>query len=1805
MDLNNSINLNMIDRNESNLDSNKTTITTSIVYKKLNGRVVDGEISGATVFFDINRNGLLDENEPYTKSNKRGFFSLEINESEAKDYSIPLVAFGGKDVRLNREFEEILMAFRDKNSTNVNITPITTLIANNMLSNIDNGNLKSKSKLQKITSDELFKLLYESKRKFGELFDLKEEILMADPIELALKGNLSLLETNMKVNRVAKELKKAVKKNLINKRIEALNSYRALSRALIKAQEEAKKGDVALVDAINYVSKIAPEVFDKNLIENVRAVTKFALEEFNKNWEKSKKDIVSALKEEREFVILQETEKNIEDQIAQYDNNGDGLPDNPEDIISLQDRVDTTDSVVNTNTTNNTDTTDPVVNTNTTNNTDTTDPVVNTNTTNNTDTTDPVINTNTTNNTDTTDPVVNTNTTNNTDTTDPVVNTNTTNNTDTTDPVVNTNTINDTNTTDMNTTIELDTNSSLVSLKVAEPFFMEYNQSGKYTLQNAPKGMRIIDSGYLTWTPSKLQTGDYNITLLKDGIEFDKINIRVEDNSSFETNGYFLDLSLNSSSDANGSEEAPFSNMEKACSVAKAGDTIYIRGGIYKSSNYLDGNLDKLAFVKVVGCNGEEGKNITIRPWGNEQVKILTDGYLGISIFGSSYVTLDGFEVEGVARKISLEEAAKNWWTDYKYYNGGGISVTNSATAITHDITIKNCIVHDVPAAGIHSYGPTHINIEDNIVYNTNWWTTKGTTGIGIVLATDLDGDDENTTYNKIQGNLIFNTEQRIFSRVWNKSGANIVIDEGEGILVQEGMLTTTDEDGSERTGYYGRYLVQNNILAYNSSGIVANLADRVDIFNNTLYNNGVIAISPYNNRAIGGISLNTSDDTVLVKNLVQATPNTTVYWLNRDSTNIQKSDNHMSGYFLNYDFVNYDGIVKHSVDEPLLKNPEVGDFSPIDELSGIGSNTDIITKAKKLGIEILPTNFDVNKSELLKLILDNIPSDVNMTGYEEDDRNGYLHIRFPDDHSHTIITGDNNYTLEIPLVYLEDFNLTQEYNITQKIEPIVDTNSVIEYKSSGKNMLTNGSFELGIGTEPYYIGWSPENARAGMNEPPLPIIDETTAMYGKKSIKFTLPNKDNYFIIDFKPPYIADSGDYKIYMGVSAKTDCPDEIMLNLYTNADARIQSDEWKRYRFNVQTSKPAYPIYKFRLINLTEDNRSCNIWLDGFTWSLEEADTENFVRSDVVEAVFVSKPNRISMHFDSDDVILEANIDSNESIDTVAELHIRDLTRDGLDKVYAQKDLNLSEGIVSSLNFNLGKMKHGAYMAHLVILDKNSSKILGEAREKFSVMSDLTKIKPPVDFVVGIHGGLNTFSENRTFDYRGYWSVDEYYKEAYQIGIRAQRIIVGIPQIMPEGEIDFSLEAPAIDSASENNCTTVLALNPFLDVEKDYEPTGDNAGDWVVTDENKLVDGVNDYKDLYRLPEDKLVDLYKYVANRFNGKLLAIENENELNMFYTSDGMGYAVRDLFEPIYEPFKEIAPDIPILVDITMDFYGGDFTKHFFENDGAKYSDGVTYHPYGREWIYVKTSNGDEHYGINFIKRNEDYINADYNVSKELIMGMSEIHEIGTLSSVGWDAMQRILLDWSGGAKFSAGILGEGLYFLEARDKNEWQEKSPHAPGIGAVAINGMYSVLGGYRLLKRIDLEETNSKILVVAFENNESDYKYAIAVAQGDVPDQIATLNVTLPADTIFFDQWGEKLDSVATPLKLSNEILYIKSNSYDLIQAFEDINATDDLIWIDEPNGYNYTPELLDFTVRPDPTWYHELLNSGIRPRTKRE
>jgi hypothetical protein len=273
-------------------------------YTLIDGRVVDGEIKDATIFYDINRNGLLDSGEPNCKSDSEGKFELKVEKKLFDNYTIPIVSNGGFDIRANAKYNQTLMAFRQKGSSSVVLTPLSTLVAVDVLDNLESTKALRASN-SAIDVDTLFAKLADAQQKFAELFELDYKLLTKDPIELALNGNLKLLETNIKVNKVAREIKKAIKKDLKQKSKDAIRSFRALSKALKEAQKQAKKGDEALAEAIDYIATVEPDAFNKDVIPSVKESTKFVISQFNKSWNESKPQIISALKDkQKEFEEL-------------------------------------------------------------------------------------------------------------------------------------------------------------------------------------------------------------------------------------------------------------------------------------------------------------------------------------------------------------------------------------------------------------------------------------------------------------------------------------------------------------------------------------------------------------------------------------------------------------------------------------------------------------------------------------------------------------------------------------------------------------------------------------------------------------------------------------------------------------------------------------------------------------------------------------------------------------------------------------------------------------------------------------------------------------------------------------------------------------------------------------------------------------------------------------------------------------------------------------------------------------------------------------------------------------------------------------------------------------------------------------------------------------------------------------------------------------------------------------------------------------------------------------------------------------
>ena len=91
----------------------------------LSGKVVDGYINGATVFCDLNQNGVQDAGEASTSTSGQGDFTL------ASACSATVVSVGGTDIGTGYAFQGTLKAPAGA----VVVSPLTTLIAGTGLSN--------------------------------------------------------------------------------------------------------------------------------------------------------------------------------------------------------------------------------------------------------------------------------------------------------------------------------------------------------------------------------------------------------------------------------------------------------------------------------------------------------------------------------------------------------------------------------------------------------------------------------------------------------------------------------------------------------------------------------------------------------------------------------------------------------------------------------------------------------------------------------------------------------------------------------------------------------------------------------------------------------------------------------------------------------------------------------------------------------------------------------------------------------------------------------------------------------------------------------------------------------------------------------------------------------------------------------------------------------------------------------------------------------------------------------------------------------------------------------------------------------------------------------------------------------------------------------------------------------------------------------------------------------------------------------------------------------------------------------------
>lgn len=185
----------------------------------------------------------------------------------------------------------------------------------------------------------------------------------------------------------------------------------------------------------------------------------------------------------------------------------------------------------------------------------------------------------------------------------------------------------------------------------------------------------------------------------------------------------------------NGSLATPFATINKAASVARPGDTVFVRGGVYRQT-------------VAVWTDGTEQARITFRPHGKERVIIDGGGRRADAVtIGGDYVDWIGFEIRNSGH-IGLvcwgAHHVRLLGNTIHHCERGGIYVGHSEPYRAHDVVVAGNTVRDTVlenrrrtweegnwAAAIGVWDSRRVTVRQNRVFRNF--------GEGILLDTSKD----------------------------------------------------------------------------------------------------------------------------------------------------------------------------------------------------------------------------------------------------------------------------------------------------------------------------------------------------------------------------------------------------------------------------------------------------------------------------------------------------------------------------------------------------------------------------------------------------------------------------------------------------------------------------------------------------------------------------------------------------------------------------------------------------------------------------------------------------------------------------------------------------------------------------------------------------------------------------------------------------------------------------------------------------------------------------------------------------------
>ncbi len=335
-------------------------------------------------------------------------------------------------------------------------------------------------------------------------------------------------------------------------------------------------------------------------------------------------------------------------------------------------------------------------------------------------------------------------------------------------------------------------------------------------------------------------------------------------------------------------EASPFQHPQKAADLAKPGDIILLMGGEYRRGGgndeqngiiHFEGSGSPAAWISFKNYPGQTPTLINDNSWnairvgGRVRIEALKDS-------PTAYLELRGLHIRGGADEVMAKYrddiGLPNPTTNGNGIGGGGVR----GGVPSHHIRVADCVVEYCSGGGIGFGDSDWVTIENNIVRNNSWFTIYATSGISTMGTKNFD------SMSNVYKTLIRNNRaswNRTYI-IWKRIGK---VSDGNGIIVDVNAEPATGEF------YLGRTLIQNNLSTNNGgSGIHAFKARRVDIVNNTAFQNGA---SP--ELRWGQIFVQRSDDMRMVNNILYARDNQPVNTVSKDAsdkgnTNIVRANN-------------------------------------------------------------------------------------------------------------------------------------------------------------------------------------------------------------------------------------------------------------------------------------------------------------------------------------------------------------------------------------------------------------------------------------------------------------------------------------------------------------------------------------------------------------------------------------------------------------------------------------------------------------------------------------------------------------------------------------------------------------------------------------------------------------------------------------------------------------------------------------------------------------------------------------------------